>query len=167
LNYLNSLKATFIDPNIAAVYFGAATLTWLLIFAQTVKADADGDRRNWRNSIAALFRNPSRRQFSASCLHHIGRYVHDRLMRRFYLVIGGNQLRARDVLPARIGTAVRYWVSHCRPLARKRDEALPIAAFWINLLAVARFRVDFHLRFSDLRCDISPCQHGTCSVCVQ
>ena len=35
-------------------------------------------------------------------------------------------------------------------VARKRDEALPIAAFWINLLAVAHFRVDFHCKFPQL-----------------
>ncbi len=44
-NYLNSLKATFINPNVAAVYFGAAILTWLLIFAKTIKIDSTGDRR--------------------------------------------------------------------------------------------------------------------------
>jgi O-antigen ligase len=34
-NYLNALTATFINPNIAASYFGAATLGWLLIFAES------------------------------------------------------------------------------------------------------------------------------------
>jgi O-Antigen ligase len=60
-NYLNSLKATFINPNVAAVYFGAATLTWLLILAQMIKVDFTGDLRQWRHAITVFFRNPSRR----------------------------------------------------------------------------------------------------------
>lgn len=172
----------------------------------------------------------------------MGRYAHDRLTRRFYLVIGGNRLRARkfnrreleprgfycvgrmrgyccarnfrrtcqprlgfdlarwktyliikdhpwlgtglgtflSVFPAyRSGQTPAYgtweqahkarWICSEKGtsftiivilgcvaklvatgrgmVARKRDEALPIAAFWINLLAVAHFRVDFHCKF--------------------
>ncbi|WP_167771359.1 O-antigen ligase family protein [Bradyrhizobium niftali] len=32
-NYLGSLTATFINPNVAACYFGAATIGWVLVFA--------------------------------------------------------------------------------------------------------------------------------------
>ena len=60
-NYLNSLKATFINPNVAAVYFGAATITWVLIFAQAIKADLAAHPTEWRHLIAALVRNPSLR----------------------------------------------------------------------------------------------------------
>lgn len=35
-NYRNSLIATFINPNVAAVYFGACTITWLLLLANTL-----------------------------------------------------------------------------------------------------------------------------------
>ncbi|MGY3499915.1 O-antigen ligase family protein [Bradyrhizobium sp. USDA 4471] len=38
-NYLSSVTATFINPNVAACYFGAATIGWVLVFAAM-----EGDR---------------------------------------------------------------------------------------------------------------------------
>ncbi|MBR0934920.1 O-antigen ligase [Bradyrhizobium jicamae] len=32
-NYLNSVTATFVNPNVAATYFGAATLGWIILLA--------------------------------------------------------------------------------------------------------------------------------------
>jgi O-Antigen ligase len=54
--YENALIATFTNPNVAAVYFGACTIAWLLMLAKTLRA-----ARSWRDLADALFRHPSRR----------------------------------------------------------------------------------------------------------
>jgi O-antigen ligase len=60
LNYRNSLIATFINPNVAAVYFGACTLIWLLLLANTVELSLGKQPQSVRQILsAALFNRPS------------------------------------------------------------------------------------------------------------
>ena len=60
-NYHNSLVGTFFNPNVAAVYFGACTIAWLLIFANAINVAGARYRFRWRNLVAVLFIHPSRR----------------------------------------------------------------------------------------------------------
>jgi hypothetical protein len=60
-NYRNSLVGTFFNPNVAAVYFGACTIAWLLIVAKAINVATAGYRFRWRNLVAIFFVNPSRR----------------------------------------------------------------------------------------------------------
>lgn len=59
-NYENSLVGTFFNPNVAAVYFGACTVAWLLILAKAVNAASAGPLQSWRNLADAFFSTPSR-----------------------------------------------------------------------------------------------------------
>ncbi len=60
-NYLNSLTATFVNPNVAATYFGAAALAWTLMLSNVVKGNSAGATRRWSELVSSFFRNPSRR----------------------------------------------------------------------------------------------------------
>lgn len=46
-NYLNSLTATFVNPNVAATYFGAGTLACVLILAASTRRRFVGSPRGW------------------------------------------------------------------------------------------------------------------------
>lgn len=55
-NYLNSLTATFVNPNVAATYFGAGTITWVLISAASTKkrfAGVSDERLEFFRSLRA------------------------------------------------------------------------------------------------------------------
>ena len=61
-NYRNSLMATFINPNVAAVYFGACTTIWLLLLASTVELPVGKQSQSVRQILStALFNRPSPR----------------------------------------------------------------------------------------------------------
>lgn len=61
-NYRNSLIATFINPNVAAVYFGACTITWLLLLANTLDLPVATKRLSIYQFLgAALFNRPKPR----------------------------------------------------------------------------------------------------------
>jgi hypothetical protein len=59
-SYRNSLVGTFFNPNVAAVYFGACTVAWLLILAKAINTASAGHLRSWRNLADAFFSDPSR-----------------------------------------------------------------------------------------------------------
>jgi len=53
--YANSLTATFINRNTAAVYFGTGSLLWLLLIFQRIEKsllDGEGARNIWRRMLA-------------------------------------------------------------------------------------------------------------------
>ncbi|WBL80302.1 O-antigen ligase family protein [Bradyrhizobium xenonodulans] len=50
-NYLNSVTATFINPNVAATYFGAATVGWILVAASLRQERAGEPPLPWRELI--------------------------------------------------------------------------------------------------------------------
>jgi hypothetical protein len=50
-NYLGSVTATFINPNVAACYFGAATIGWVLIFAAMSSDHSAAPPLPWREMI--------------------------------------------------------------------------------------------------------------------
>ncbi|MBR1171008.1 O-antigen ligase family protein [Bradyrhizobium liaoningense] len=50
-NYLSSVTATFMNPNVAACYFGAAAIAWVLLFASTSSNHGAGPPLPWREWI--------------------------------------------------------------------------------------------------------------------
>lgn len=67
-NYRNSLIATFINPNVAAVYFGACTIAWLLLLANTLDLPAEPKRLSiYRSLGTALFNRPKPRTICYLC----------------------------------------------------------------------------------------------------
>jgi hypothetical protein len=58
--YEKSLIATFTNPNVAAVYFGAAAMAWLLMLAKSFRRGPAKESARWRDYVDELFRNPSR-----------------------------------------------------------------------------------------------------------
>ncbi|MCP3472154.1 O-antigen ligase family protein [Bradyrhizobium sp. CCGUVB1N3] len=56
-NYRNSLVATFVNPNVAAVYFGACTLLWLLRLANAVDLSLTKPTQGWYALWSAAFLN--------------------------------------------------------------------------------------------------------------
>ncbi|MBH5369011.1 O-antigen ligase family protein [Bradyrhizobium glycinis] len=50
-NYLGSITATFYNPNVAACYFGAATIGWVLFFLSTSKDHQGGPPLPWQERI--------------------------------------------------------------------------------------------------------------------
>jgi hypothetical protein len=50
-NYLASVTATFINPNVAASYFGAATIGWVLVFSSMSSDGFSGPPLSWREVI--------------------------------------------------------------------------------------------------------------------
>jgi hypothetical protein len=50
-NYLASITATFINPNVAASYFGAATIGWVLVFSSMSSDRFSGPPLSWREVI--------------------------------------------------------------------------------------------------------------------
>ena len=60
-SYHNSLVVSFTNPNVAAVYLGAATIAWLLLLAKTLRVTFARPSRRWQDFTDALFRDPSRR----------------------------------------------------------------------------------------------------------
>lgn len=67
-NYRNSLIATFINPNVAAVYFGACAITWVLLLANTISLPVETKRRSIYQFLGAvLFNRPRPRTICYLC----------------------------------------------------------------------------------------------------
>jgi len=67
-NYRNSLIATFINPNVAAVYFGACTITWLLLLANAIELPVETKRLSIYQFLGAvLFNHPKPRTICYLC----------------------------------------------------------------------------------------------------
>ena len=64
--YEKSLIATFTNPNVAAVYFGTCTIAWLLMLAKSFGLASEGSSQRWRDTLDALFGQPSRRTMICS-----------------------------------------------------------------------------------------------------
>ncbi|MGY8679158.1 O-antigen ligase family protein [Bradyrhizobium sp. UFLA05-153] len=61
-NYLNSVTATFINPNVAASYFGAASLGWILVLADSRRRSSSGVPLRWHEAIRYHLHSTSRRK---------------------------------------------------------------------------------------------------------
>lgn len=68
-NYLNSLTATFTNPNVAASYFGTATLGWLLVSAGRECGGAGKTPLPWREWIRSRLdaASPRRMAYLLAC----------------------------------------------------------------------------------------------------
>lgn len=60
-NYLSSLTGTFVNPNVAATYFGAGTLTWFLILAASTNKRSAGKLGNWLEVLRSTLHTSSLR----------------------------------------------------------------------------------------------------------
>ncbi|MDH2356826.1 O-antigen ligase family protein [Bradyrhizobium sp. SSUT112] len=58
VGYRNSLVGTFINPNVAAVYFGSCAMVWALMLAKALPVNS-ASRYPWRDTFDALFTRPS------------------------------------------------------------------------------------------------------------
>lgn len=58
VGYRNSLVATFINPNVAAVYFGSSAMVWMLMLAKALPVNS-ASGHPWRDTFDALFTHPS------------------------------------------------------------------------------------------------------------
>lgn len=61
-SYLNSLTATFINPNVAASYFGSATLAWTLVFVDSGRRSCSEPPLRWREAVRYHLHGASRRK---------------------------------------------------------------------------------------------------------
>ncbi|MET4481515.1 O-antigen ligase family protein [Bradyrhizobium sp. F1.13.3] len=68
-NYLNAVTATFINPNVAASYFGAASVGWFLVFASSMNNSSAP--LSWREQIRFRLRVAS----SQTVLHLLACFV--------------------------------------------------------------------------------------------
>jgi O-antigen ligase len=60
-NYPNSLITTFLNPNVTAVYFGAAAIVWVLVSARMARAHAADHPTGWCRLIGEGFRPGAQR----------------------------------------------------------------------------------------------------------
>ncbi|MET4023722.1 O-antigen ligase family protein [Bradyrhizobium sp. S3.2.12] len=68
-NYLGSITATFINPNVAACYFGAATIGWVLVFSKMNSDRSSGPPLPWLEVIRSRLHtfSPPRTFYLLAC----------------------------------------------------------------------------------------------------